>query len=81
MNYEGLHESKGIKAAHYEPAYQKDTKAGRFLRSRLGPGVVEMVIFRAGSHPSNLLSVLYRSRPISEFFCNVKEKKCMLAIT
>jgi hypothetical protein len=28
--------------------------------------------FRAGSHPTSLLSVLHKGRQIFEFFCNVK---------
>jgi hypothetical protein len=38
--------------------------------------MVEMVISGARSHASSLLSVLNRSRQISEFFFNVKKKIC-----
>lgn len=64
---------------HYEPACQKDTKAGRFLRSRsaldtrLRPG------FRKGSRPTSLASVFNGSRQISEFFCSVT-RKCVCCL-
>jgi hypothetical protein len=52
MNYmRGFTNLREQRQLHYEPAYQKDTKAGRYLSSRsaqdrenLGPGVVGGVI-------------------------------------
>ena len=52
MNYmRGFMDLKEQRQLHYEPACQKDTKAGRFLSLRSAwntanssPGVVEMVV-------------------------------------
>ena len=82
MKYEGFHESKDQRQVHYEPACQRDTKAGRASsrsdRARLGPRVVEIVI-SGQSYPASLSTVLNRDRKISEFFLNVK-RKCVLAV-
>ena len=83
--YKGLHRSKGTEATTMSQLVRKiqrqaDTNAVRFPssmsawdRTNLGQGVVEIVRMR--SHPASLLSLLNRSRQISEFFCNVKKKK------
>ena len=81
----GFTNLKEQRQLHYEPACQKDTKAGRFLSSRsawdrasLGLGVVEMVISR--QDPTELAHCAYKGRQISEFICNVK-KMCLLSFS
>jgi hypothetical protein len=56
MNCVRPKKKKRQKQLHYEPAYQKNTKAGRFLNSRstwdradLGPGMVGIVISELNS--------------------------------
>ena len=77
--YEGLHESKGTKAAALTSQFarkiqrQVDINAGRFLSLRSAWDTVS-------PGPGVLSTVLNRIRQISEFFCSVK-RKCVLAVS
>ena len=71
MNYmRGFMDLKEQRQLHYEPACQKDTKAGRFLSSRLawnrvnlgpGPDMVRMAIVGQDPTQLNLLFVLTKA--------------------
>jgi hypothetical protein len=72
MNNEELMDLKEQRQLHYEPACLKDTKAGRFLSSRLAwdIGQVEMVI--AGWGPTQLAQdpgLTEADRLLSSFKC------------
>jgi hypothetical protein len=88
MNYvRGFKDLKEKAQLHGAPAWQKDTKASRFLSSRSALGQSKFQFrhggssdLRAGSHPASLLSVLTKAgRSLNSFA--VLRKMCLLSFS
>ena len=90
MQYElwGLHKSKGTKTSTLWASLSERYKDRQTPEFQLSLGHSEVRPrgggnghFRAGSHRTSFSFMLNKGRQISEFFCNVKKKKCMLAVS